>query len=255
MKNSQLKRLAIAASAVLALALTGCGYNNANTVDPYGGYTDPYSTGGYGTGGGYTSDPYGGSTGGYGGSTGSYGGSTGSYGGSTGSYGGGYGSGYGNTTQAGYAGGELTARVLNQKREGFLFWKKVHATIQIKNNTPGVLTGDVTISFTKGGKVVDTQTEFITDLGPGQTHTFDKTARKTSDSVEVSVVTQAPSSQVNNNPNGYGSNYGSGSSYGSGTSGGYGSDPYGSSYGGSTGSTYGGGTGSTYGGGTGGYGY
>lgn len=246
MIKQQWTSLAIAATATMSLLLSGCGTAGYGQLDPNNPYGDPYGSGGYG------SDPYGsdyGSGGDYSGG-GSYGGdygsgsdynSGGSYGGSTGT---GYGGSYGSGTGVGYTGGELTGRVLDTKREGLPFFKKVVATVQIKNATPAVLTGEITVHFTKGGKVVDTQTEFVADLAPGQTHTFEKKARKTSDNAEVSVITKAPSQIGGNGSYGSGGSYGS-DPYGSGTtSGGYGSDPYGSG-----GNTYGGGTGSTYGGG------
>lgn len=209
-------KVAIAATATLTLLLAGCGTNPygvdqyGNPIDPYGnngyGYEDPYGGGSYGGGSDYGSD---------------YGSGGGSYGG--GSYGGGYGSDYGSGTGSYgsgmpvYTGGELSSKVLNKKQEGIIFFKKLVATVQIKNPTTGILTGEITVHFTKNGKVVDTQTEFVSDLGPGQTHTFEKKSRKSADNAEVSVVTKVPSNVGGT----YGSGMGTGTGYGTGSGSGY----------------------------------
>ncbi|MFN3431659.1 MAG: hypothetical protein ACK46X_17110 [Candidatus Sericytochromatia bacterium] len=212
-------KLAIAATATLTLLLASCGTNPYGQVDQYGNPIDPY-----GSGYGYE-DPYGGGSdygSDYGGGS-DYGSDYGSGGGS---YGGGYGSDYGSGTGSYgsgmpvYTGGELSSKVLDKQQEGIIFFKKMVATVQIKNPTTGILTGEITVHFTKKGKVVDTQTEFVSDLGPGQTHTFEKKSRKSADNVEVSVVTKVPSNVGGT----YGSGMGTGTGYGTGTGTGSGYD-------------------------------
>ncbi len=249
MMNQKLVRIAFAGMTTLALLTTGCGGGTPNGYDPYA--TDPYGTDPYGsdpyggsTGGSYGSDPYGGSTGG------SYGGG---YGGSTGgSYGGGYGGATGGGTYGGYptgvpvpGTGELKVGGLDKTSKGILFWKKLVVTGQVQNPSQAVLSGEVQISFTKKGKVVETQTEFVTDLAPGQSHSFTVTSKKSADDVQVSVTSQPGQSA---------GGYGGGSGYGGGTGGSYGGGYGGSTggYGGSTGGSYGGGYGGSTGGGYGG---
>lgn len=221
----QLNRLALVGTTAVTLLLAGCGAN-PNTVDPNdpygnGGYDDPYGGGGYddpSSGGGYN-DPYGGGTGGYP------------------STGGGYpstGGGYPSTTPL-PVGGELTVGQLDKKKSGILLWKKLTVTGQIKNPTGQTLSGEVQISFTKKGKVVETQYEFVTDLQPNQTHSFEAKSKKSSDDVSVSVTTQMPTSPVSTYPGGGGYNSGYPST-GGGYSGG------GSSYPGTGGSYPGGGS-------------
>ena len=224
MTNQKLVRLAFAGLTALALLSTGCGaapgaydpyadpYGDPYASDPYG--SDPYGSDPYG------SDPYGGSTGG------SYGGSTGGYGTTPGGTYGGYPTGVPVPPT-----GELRVGNLDKDSKGILFWKKLVVTGQVQNPSQAVLSGEVQISFTKKGKVVETQTEFVTDLAPGQSHSFTVTSKKSADDVQISVV-----SQPGQSAGGYGGGYGGGT---------------GSSYGGGTGSSYGGGTGSSYGGGTG----
>ena len=244
MTNQKLARLALAGLSAFALLTTGCGQTpgayDPYATDPYG--SDPYGSGGYGSDPYGSSDPYGGSTGGsYGGG---YGGSTGSYGGApTGTYGG-----YPTSVPVPTT-GELKVGGLNKDSKGFLFWKKLVVTGQVQNPSQAVLSGEVQISFTKKGKVVETQTEFVTDLAPGQAHSFTVTSKKSADDVQVSVTSQ-PGQPAGGYGGGSGYGSGTGSSYGggygsgTGSTGGYGSDPYG----GSTGGSYGGGTGTGYGG-------
>lgn len=226
--NKQVTRLALAGTTALALLLAGCGGNgmqydpnNPYGSDPYGsggGYgsdpygSDPYGSDPYGSGGGYGSDPYGGS-GGYG--------STPGYGTTPG-----YGStpGYGTTPTPGYGmGGQLTLGRIDKKKSGLLLWKKTEVSGQVTNSTQGPLSGELQISFMKGGKVVETQYEFVTDLAPGQSHTFTLKSKKSADDAEVTVTTQEP---VNfGGSGGYGGGYGSTPGYG--TQPGYGSGGYG----------------------------
>jgi hypothetical protein len=236
MMKKQWTSLAFAGTMALALMLTGCGtngyYTDPNGMYGTGGYNDPYGSGGYGSdpygsGGGYSSDPYG---------------SGGSYNSGSGYDSGGYGSGgysnpypNGNYPPQTTVGAQLVVDGVNKKKSGILFWKKVTVSGEVKNNTQSTLSGELQISFTKGGKVVETQYEFVTDLAPGQTHSFEVTAKKSSDDADVSVDTQ----QDQGTPPGYNTGYGS--SYGS---------SYGSGYGSSTGSSYGSGYDSSYGSGS-----
>lgn len=215
MKRSTFVRLACAGGAAIALLASGCGTLPYGT-DPYGyGYNDPYGSG--------YSDPYGS---GYGS-------------GYSDPYGSGYGSGYG--TGSSYNGtppgiyspppsivvGELKVGSIKKETKGILFWKKMTVTGQVTNPSQGILTGELTISFMKRNKVVETSSEFVTDLAPGQSHSFTVTSKKSADDVQISVTSQQGTAAP-------ATGYGTGSGYGSG----YGSDPYGSGYGSSYGSGY-----------------
>lgn len=205
---------------VAALLLAGCGATpNQTTPDGYGsGYGSDYG-GDYGGG---TSIGGGSYAGGSGGSTDYGSGVSGGTG-----YGSGYpgGTGYGSATQVGaVAGGELTVGKVEKKNSGFWLWKRVTAVGQIRNGTQATLSGEVQISFTKKNKVVETQYEFVTDLAPGQTHSFTVKSKKACDDAEVAVKS-LPGVQPGG-ANGIGSSYPSGSvgGYPTGSSGGYPSD-------------------------------
>lgn len=232
----------------IACLLAGCGIQPfAPTTGDYGYGSDPYG-GGYGSdpySGGYGSDPYGGgygsspSGGGYGSDPYSGGGFGG---GSFTSPGGNYGGSFGTVPTPAPITGKLQVSRLNKNSKGVLLWKKLTVSGQITNPSQGVLSGELQISFTKGGKVVETQTEFVTDLAPGQAQGFTVSSKRSADDVQIGITSlpgQLPGS--NYTGGGYGSGYGNGS--GTGYSGGYGAGTgYGGGYGSGT-SGYPGGSG------------
>lgn len=199
----QWNRVAIVGATAMTLLLAGCGANpngydpNNPYNDPYGGdYGGDYGGGDYDNGGGYNDPGYGG--GGYNGG--------GSYNPAP-SY---------PTTPV--VTGELTVGQVDKKKSGFLFWKKLSVTGQIKNPTTQILSGEVQISFTKKGKVVETQYEFVTDLAANQTHSFSVKSKKSCDDVTITVTTQQPSTPVSTYPaGGYGGGYSGGYTGGAGS--------------------------------------
>jgi hypothetical protein len=233
-------RAGLVAACLVVLTTGGCG-TMPFTATPGGyGYEDPYGSDPYGGGSSPGGDPYGG---GYGGGS-SYGGG---YGGGS-SYGGGYGSmptggtsnGFFNTvpTPAPLS-GQLQVGRLTKDRKGLLFWKRLTVSGQVSNPSQVVLSGELQISFMRSGKLVETQTEFVTDLAPGQTHGFTLSSKKTADDVQVTVTSLPAQSPMGNygpgtggfgggNSFGGGSSYGGGSGYGSGygNGGGYGSGAF-----------------------------
>jgi hypothetical protein len=233
----RLQDRSVAFGVIALVLLAGCGANPngvdayGNPIDPYGsGYSDPYGS----------SDPYGGSTLG-GGYSDPYGSNSGSgFGGGYGATGPAYGNSTGGTPSMGL--GELKIGKLDKSRKGFWFWRRLTVASQITNPSQVVLTGEVIISFMKGSKVVETQTEFVTDLAPGQAHSFSATSKKAADDVQISVLSkpgQAPSSGYGNGSTGFGSGYGS--SNGGPSGGGFGgSNPYGGGSGAGSGYGYGG---------------
>lgn len=124
----------------------------------------------------------------------------------------------------------LTLGPITKHSSGFWLWQHLEADGQVTNSSNAVLSGEVQLSFMKKGRVVETQYEFVTDLAPGQSHTFTLKSKKSADDAQGSVSSEPGNTQANP----------------------YGSSTYGSPYGSSSGSTYG----STYGSGydnTGGY--
>lgn len=196
----QMNRLAIVGATAVTLLLAGCG-TNPNGYDPNNPYAnDPYGNGDYDNGGGYT-DPGSGYTdpgSGYNNGGGSYNPTP-------------------NYPTTPVVTGELTVGQIDKKKSGILFWKKLEVTGQIKNPTTQILSGEVQISFTKKGKVVETQYEFVTDLAANQTSSFTVKSKKSCDDVTITVTTQQPSTPVSTYPGGsYGGGYNNGG-YSSGT--------------------------------------
>lgn len=210
---------------VVAVALTGCGTNPFQQQVQYDQYGNPI-TPGFNNGMGYN-DPYGGgyNNGGY----------------SDPSYGGGYNSGYGSggfnygtgTGTAAYPAtgpitGSLSDKVtvgsLKKVKKGMLWWAKLEASGQIRNGNNMAVAGEVTYHFLKNGKVVETRTERLADLQPGDFHNFTVTSKKGADDVQVVVNAQAGTTATNDTNNPYGNGYNSG--YSSGYGSGYGTDPY-----------------------------
>ncbi|HEY9721498.1 MAG TPA: FxLYD domain-containing protein [Oscillatoriaceae cyanobacterium] len=228
MLSKHWSRLAFAGSMALTLALVGCGQNGyPNGIDPttgmpyssetgygngYGsgtGYSDPTSGYGSGYGTGY-SDPSSGYGTGYGTGTG--------YSDPTSGYGSGYGTGYGTGYPTNYpASAQLTVQGVSKQASGILFWKKLSVSGQVVNNTQTPLSGEVQISFTKGGQVVETKYEFVTNLTPGQTHSFTDASTKTADDAEITVNTEQSTMPNTGYNSGYGTSTGYGTGYGAST--------------------------------------
>jgi len=77
------------------------------------------------------------------------------------------------------------------KSGGFLFWgKKATAKISVTNPNQKQMSGTLTITFSKGGSSVETQTQTV-DLGPGENKTVDAKATKTSDDVSAFITTNS----------------------------------------------------------------
>jgi hypothetical protein len=77
------------------------------------------------------------------------------------------------------------------KTGGFLFWgKKATAKISVTNPNQKQMSGTLTITFSKGGSSVETQTQTV-DLGPGENKTVEAKATKTSDDVSAFITTSS----------------------------------------------------------------
>ncbi|MEB3329810.1 MAG: hypothetical protein VKQ33_11310 [Candidatus Sericytochromatia bacterium] len=217
-------RAGIVGGCLVAFAAGGCGTMPLMATPGDYGYGDPYGSDPYG--GGYGGDPYGGGT---------------SSGGGYGSdpYGGGYGSTPTGGTSNGFFNtvptpapvtGQLQVGRLTKDTTGVLFWKRLTVSGQVSNPSQVVLSGELQVSFMRGGKLVETQTEFVTDLAPGQTHGFTLRSKKAADDVHItatSLPAQAPMGNYLPGAGGYGGGASYGGGYlGGGASGGYGSGPY-----------------------------
>ncbi|MBI6545402.1 MAG: hypothetical protein HY692_01325 [Cyanobacteria bacterium NC_groundwater_1444_Ag_S-0.65um_54_12] len=79
------------------------------------------------------------------------------------------------------------------KHGGFLFWgKKVKAELAVTNPNNVQVSATLTITFSKDGQSVETQTQSV-DLGPGENKTLEVKATKTSDDISANATNNTPS--------------------------------------------------------------
>jgi len=160
------------AIALVGAALSACGYNTL----PIAPYTDPLA-GDYGPGLGY--------------------GGGGFFNSPTGAVGG-----YMPSTPANAPAmvnptpPELTLRQVRKQVTGALLWKRLKVSGQVINNQNVALKGELRVSFTRRGKVVETQTVLIPDLVDGQAKSFSLTSKRACDDVELNLLSEVTMTPV-----------------------------------------------------------